>query len=42
MNKEEKRQIDVMKEFVKTVAIAVFFAVFTFLCIAVVFSSHTY
>lgn len=42
MNKEEKRQIDVMKEFVKTVAIAVFFAVFTFLCIAVLFSSPIY
>lgn len=42
MNKEEKRQIDVMKEFVKNMAIAVFFAVFTILCIAVVFSSHTY
>lgn len=42
MNKEQKRQIDVMKEFVKNVAIAIFFVVFTFLCIAVVFSSPTY
>lgn len=42
MNKEQKRQIDVMKEILKTAVIVFFFIVFTFLCIAVVCCPHTY
>lgn len=42
MNKEQKEVLKRAKEVFKNVVITIFFIVFTFLCIAVVFSSHTY
>lgn len=42
MNKEQKEVLKRAKEVFKNVVIAIFFVVFTFLCIAVVFSSPTF